>query len=65
MIIAFDVATDDPAFARRLFAAGLARELLLRPIGNTVYFMPPYVMSDEECKVLVERTQEALDAVLS
>lgn len=64
MIVAFDVVTDDPGFARKLFAAALERELLLRPIGNTVYFMPPYVISDEECKLLVSRTQEALDAVL-
>ena len=65
MIVAFDVATDDPGFARRLFAAGLERELLLRPIGNTVYFMPPYIISDDECALLVTRTSEALDAVLA
>lgn len=64
MIVAFDVATDDPDFARKLFAAGLERELLLRPIGNTIYFMPPYVISDAECALLVTRTREALDAVL-
>ncbi|MBK7237415.1 MAG: adenosylmethionine--8-amino-7-oxononanoate transaminase [Sterolibacteriaceae bacterium] len=64
MIVAFDVLTDDPGFARALFAAGLERELLLRPIGNTVYFMPPYVISDEECALLVTRTREALDVVL-
>ncbi|MBK7663871.1 MAG: adenosylmethionine--8-amino-7-oxononanoate transaminase [Sterolibacteriaceae bacterium] len=64
MIVAFDVLTDDPGFARALFAAGLERELLLRPIGNTVYFMPPYVISDEECAILVRRTREALDVVL-
>ena len=65
MIVAFDVATDDPGFARRLFAAGLERELLLRPIGNTVYFMPPYIISDDEWALLVTRTSEALDAVLA
>jgi adenosylmethionine-8-amino-7-oxononanoate aminotransferase len=64
MIVAFDVLTDDPGFARALFAAGLERELLLRPIGNTVYFMPPYVISDQECALLVTRTREALDVVL-
>ena len=63
MIVAFDVLTDDPGFARRLFSAGIERELLLRPIGNTVYFMPPYVISDEECALLVNRTREALDVV--
>lgn len=64
MIVAFDVITDDPAFSRRMFTACLEREVLLRPIGNTVYFMPPYVLSDTECELLVTRTREALDAVL-
>jgi len=27
---------------------------LLRPIGNTVYFMPPYVVQDAEFALLVE-----------
>ncbi len=37
--------------------------LLLRPIGNTVYFMPPYCLSDEEAVHLVTGTMAALDAV--
>jgi adenosylmethionine-8-amino-7-oxononanoate aminotransferase len=28
--------------------------VLLRPIGNTVYFMPPYILTDEEFSLLVE-----------
>src|SRR6185503_21055691 len=44
MIWAFDVDTQDPSFARRFQAAALERELLLRPLGRTVYFMPPYVI---------------------
>jgi len=63
MIWAFDVITDDPGFSRRCFAAALERELLLRPIGNTVYFMPPYVIGDEECQLLVARTLELLDTL--
>jgi adenosylmethionine-8-amino-7-oxononanoate aminotransferase len=31
-----------------LAAAFLDRGLLLRPLGNVLYFMPPYVISDEE-----------------
>jgi adenosylmethionine-8-amino-7-oxononanoate aminotransferase len=64
MIWAFEVADTDATFSRRLFEAALARELLLRPIGNTVYFMPPYVISDAEMALLAARTQEALDATL-
>jgi adenosylmethionine-8-amino-7-oxononanoate aminotransferase len=61
MIIAFDVETSRPDFARWCFAEGLARELLLRPIGSSVYFMPPYVLTDAEFGLLVERTGEILD----
>jgi adenosylmethionine-8-amino-7-oxononanoate aminotransferase len=30
--------------------------LLLRPMGNTVYFMPPYVITEEEMQLMVSRT---------
>jgi len=63
MILAFDVAAPDPGFARRFFAAALERELLLRPIGNTVYFMPPYVIGDDEIALLAGRTADLLDAL--
>jgi adenosylmethionine---8-amino-7-oxononanoate aminotransferase len=63
MIWAFDVDTDRPDFARWCFAEGLTRELLLRPIGNTVYFMPPYVVTDQEFALLAARTGEILDAL--
>ena len=66
MIWAFEVESTDPAFSRHFFEAALARELLLRPIsgnaGNTVYFMPPYVISDAEIELLATRTLAALEA---
>ena len=58
------VEAADTGFSRRFFSAALERELLLRPIGNTVYFMPPYVIGADECELLVSRTHQALDAVL-
>ena len=42
----------------------MQRELLLRPIGNTVYLMPPYVISDDEMVLLTSRTLESLEAAL-
>ena len=54
MIWAFEVDTTEPNPARRLYTEGLARELLLRPIGRTVYFMPPYVIDDDEFEGLVK-----------
>jgi adenosylmethionine-8-amino-7-oxononanoate aminotransferase len=61
MIWAFEVETARPDFARWCFGEGLARELLLRPIGRTVYFMPPYVVTDDEFALLAGRTCEIVD----
>ena len=63
MIWAFEVRDAQAGFARRWFEQALARELLVRPIGNTVYFMPPYVIGPEEIALLAGRTLEMLDAV--
>ena len=63
MIWAFEVDGAQPLFARRFAAAALERELLLRPIGNTVYFMPPYVIDEEQAAMLTARTAELLDRV--
>jgi len=60
MIAAFDVATDDPHFSRRFYRAALEREALIRPIGNTVYLMPPYIVSNEEIETLGNAISGAL-----
>jgi adenosylmethionine-8-amino-7-oxononanoate aminotransferase len=63
MIVAFDVADAGADFSQRFTDEALRRELVLRPIGSTVYFMPPYTLTDDEFAFLVERTQEALHAI--
>jgi len=63
MIWAFEVEGPEPHFARRFAAAALERELLLRPIGNTVYFMPPYILDDGQCEMLAARSLELVDQV--
>ena len=65
MIIAFDVKSGDPAFSRRFYRAALANEALIRPIGNTVYLMPPYIISDEEIAHLGQATANALNEALT
>jgi len=61
MIWAFDVDGQDRRFPQRLFAAALNNELLLRPLGATVYFMPPYIIDRPEMDHLVDRTLRSLD----
>lgn len=65
MIWAWDVQTDDPLFSRRYHRAALHEGLLLRPIGTTLYFMPPYVIDDEAIEHLVRGAIRALDLTLS
>jgi adenosylmethionine-8-amino-7-oxononanoate aminotransferase len=61
MIWAFEVDTVQPNFAQRCFALALENELLLRPLGNTIYFMPPYIIDEPEMDWLVNRTLHIVD----
>jgi len=69
MIYAFDIKKSAlhhiPEFARNLFQEGLKQQVLIRPIGNTVYVMPPYSMSYEEHKIMSLGIQRSLDLVSS
>ena len=65
MIVAFDVATEDPQFARRFYRAALQREALIRPLGNTVYLMPPYIVDDADISHLMTAIDGALGEALS
>ena len=64
MIWAFDVKTDNKNFARDFYAEALNNELLLRPIGNTVYFMPPYVIDEQEAEFLINGAIKTLHSVM-
>ena len=61
MIWAFDVDTPPRDFALRCFSLALENELLLRPIGDTIYFMPPYIIDESEMDLLVNRTLHIID----
>lgn len=41
----------------------LERDLLLRPLGNTVYVLPPYCVSEQDLDTLYDGITEALDFV--
>jgi len=61
MIWAFEVETDDPQFSGNFYQSALQLGLLLRPIGNTVYFMPPYIIGEEEIALLADGVLALLD----
>jgi adenosylmethionine-8-amino-7-oxononanoate aminotransferase len=62
MVWAFEVETSDPAFSGKFFQEALKQGLLLRPLENTVYFMPPYVINEQEMDMLVTGTLRVLDS---
>lgn len=64
MITAFDVQTSNAQFSRDCYAAALGEGLLIRPIGNTVYFMPPYCVTDDEMNEMVKATAIAIQKSL-
>lgn len=68
MIFAFDAIEPDAAraatFSRRFFSAALQEELLMRPIGRSVYLMPPYILSDEEIALLAQKTMNVFEKVM-
>jgi len=46
----------------RVYQHGLRHEALLRPIGNVVYFMPPYVITPDEIDGLVATARAGIEA---
>lgn len=69
MIWAFDADVPQAAeavraFSRRFYTEARAQGVLLRPIGNTVYLMPPYVLDDATIDWLASRTMAAFDATM-
>ncbi len=61
-----DRATREPFAWRerrhlRIHRHALERGVLLRPLGNVVYFMPPYVVSPVEIELMVTVAREGLD----
>lgn len=61
MVWAFDIDNARPGFSGRAYQAGLQQGVLLRPIGNTVYFMPPYVIEEAHMTNLVRAAMTILN----
>jgi adenosylmethionine---8-amino-7-oxononanoate aminotransferase len=46
----------------RVYRHSLQQGVLLRPVGNVVYFMPPYVITEPEIDLLAKVAGEAIEA---
>ncbi len=60
MIWAFDVTDAGPGFSSRFHQAALAQGAFIRPIGGTVYVMPPYVTNADEMRSLADTIRVCL-----
>jgi adenosylmethionine-8-amino-7-oxononanoate aminotransferase len=66
-IAALDVATDDPGYLAgiglRLYDNFLSRGMLVRPLGNTIYLMPPYCSTPQELDRVFDAISEIADGI--
>ena len=46
---------------QRVFEYALRNGILLRPAGNVVYFLPPYIITPEQIDELARVTYEGID----
>lgn len=67
-IIAFDWNTGEQTsyfhdLRNKIYHFFLEKGILLRPLGNVIYIMPPYCVSIEDLDYIYEKIQEALNTI--
>ena len=67
MILAFDVKKEliDDMFAKKLFYLGYENNVFVRPINNTIYFMPPYIINEDQINFYSEKLKLSLNKLLN
>jgi adenosylmethionine-8-amino-7-oxononanoate aminotransferase len=67
MILAFDIKPEHlfENFSKEFFANALNQGVLVRPIGSTIYIMPPYIINDDEITHLSKGIQASLNTTMS
>lgn len=67
-ILAIEIKTDETRYDHDLrtvlYPFFLDRNLLLRPLGNIIYVLPPYVITNEELDKIYAGIRELIDTVL-
>jgi adenosylmethionine---8-amino-7-oxononanoate aminotransferase len=67
-ILAIEVATQEGtsyfnALNKKIYAFFLERNILLRPLGNVIYIVPPYAITEEELRAIYSAIEEFLDSL--
>ena len=74
LIAAMDLVADKPSRTPypaaerrglRFYLHGLERGMLLRPLGDTIYFMPPYCITPEEIDRMIDAAAAGIAAAIS
>ena len=65
MVCAFDIKgyKAEDRIGLKIYTYALKNGVLLRPLGNTIYFMPPYIISKKEIDKVLEVAYDALKRV--
>lgn len=50
---------------RKIYEIALKKGVMIRPIGNIVYFMPPYIITKEEINKMLEVCRESIEEYIS
>lgn len=57
-ILAIELKADDPGYVSevkdQIYAYFLERDILLRPLGNVIYMIPPYIITSDELHTVYE-----------
>lgn len=68
VIFALEIATGDDtsyygSIRTKLYNFFIENGVILRPVGNIVYILPPYIMTDAELQKVYEVVEDAIDIV--
>jgi len=47
----------------KVYQYALSKGVLLRPLGSTIYFMPPYIITKEQLDIVFQTAYEALETI--
>lgn len=68
IILAFEIKRETSEsyygdFRNKLYAFFIENGIILRPVGNTIYILPPYVTTNEQLEIIYKTIEKALQIV--
>lgn len=68
VILAFEIAREENedyygGFRNRLYDFFIDNGIIIRPVGNTIYILPPYIITDELLANIYEVTESAIEKI--